>query len=147
MSQTFSVRRRVRFADCDPAGIAYYPRYFEICDGAVEDWCESVLEVPRRLLHLDLGFGLPTVDVHATFSAPSYLGDWLDITIDVTSVGRTSFSFDLKATSDGEPRFSASFVQVLMDQKSRRPVPWPEEWRPRLLAVCRAAPDQKAGSR
>ena len=80
MSHPFSTARQIRFGDCDPAGIAYYPRYFELCDGVVEDWCEAVL-VSRRVLHLELGLALPTVDLQATFTAPSRLGDHLDISL------------------------------------------------------------------
>ena len=34
---TFTTRTPLRFAHCDPAGIAYYPRYFEIVDAAAHD--------------------------------------------------------------------------------------------------------------
>jgi 4-hydroxybenzoyl-CoA thioesterase len=33
----FETTRVLRFGDCDPAGIAYYPRYFDLLNGVVED--------------------------------------------------------------------------------------------------------------
>ena len=42
---SFTVTRRLRFAQCDPAGIAYYPSYFEICDQAIEDWTVATIGI------------------------------------------------------------------------------------------------------
>lgn len=136
MSESFKVRVPVRFAHCDPAGIAYYPRYFELCDGAVEDWCDAVLKVSRRVLHLELGLGLPTVVLDASFFSPSRLGDWLDIGLSVKSVGRTSVELEFAAFCQSERRFTVNCKQVLMDLTTARPRPWPSEWRERLRAAC-----------
>ncbi len=132
MHDSFSVRRLIRFAHCDPAGIAYYPRYLELCDGVVEDWCARILEVPRRRLHLELGLALPTVRMEAGFVAPSRLGDELDFTLLVTALGRTSIGFRIDAASGDEHRFSVDYVQVLMTLATGRPAPWPTEWRQRI---------------
>ena len=34
----FERERLVRFSDCDPAGIVFYPQYFVMFNGLVEDW-------------------------------------------------------------------------------------------------------------
>lgn len=131
MSSAFLVRRQIRFADCDPAGIAYYPRCFELCDGVVEDWCEAVL-VPRRVLHLEMGLALPTVDLQATFTTPCRLGEWLEIVLAVHAIGRTSVQLSVEASCAGKPRFAVRYVQVLMSMAEARAVAWPEEWRERI---------------
>lgn len=136
MSTRFRVSYPVRFAHCDPAGIAYYPRYFELCDAAIEEWTETVIGVSRKTLHLDMHLALPTVDLHAGFSAPSRLGDWLDLSIVIESVGRSSIKLATGATSSGEKRFAVAFTQVLTCLKTMRPQPWPAEWRQRLLSFA-----------
>ena len=35
---SFQISTKVRFGDVDPAGIVFYPRYFEMLNAAVEDW-------------------------------------------------------------------------------------------------------------
>ena len=40
---SFTTTRKVRFEHCDPAGIVFYPRYFEMINGTVEDWFEEDL--------------------------------------------------------------------------------------------------------
>ena len=32
---TFTTQRKVRFQHCDPAGIVFYPRYFEMINSVV----------------------------------------------------------------------------------------------------------------
>ncbi len=129
---TFSRTYPLRFAHCDPAGIAYYPRYFEICDGAIEDWTEAVIGVPRRVMHLDMGLALPTVTLDAEFTAVSRLGDPLDIAIEVTSVGNSSVGLRAEVSSNGEQRFAVRYKQVLMTMVTGEAMPWPDEWRARL---------------
>ena len=107
----FVTRHPVRFAHCDPAGIAYYPRLLEICDGAIEDWTAEVMGVPRRILHLELELALPTVDLRASFVRPVRLGETLTIATIVGAVGRSSvelttaakFAITVGAPPESEP--------------------------------------------
>lgn len=138
----FVSQHKVRFAHCDPAGIAYYPRLLEICDMAIEDWTESVLGVPRRVLHLELNLALPTVDLQATFSAPARLGEQLTATVTIEDVGHTSVALAMDMRCEEEPRFSVRYKQVLMSMAEARSVPWPHEWRQRLLGgIAEDTPD------
>lgn len=145
MKEVFRATRQIRFADCDPAGIAYYPRYFELCDGVVEDWCEAVL-VPRRVLHLELGLALPTVDLHATFTAPSRLGDQLDIALAVNAIGRSSVQLSVEACCTDEARFAIQYTQVLMSMAEARAVAWPDDWRKRIEPLLAAQSTANTGS-
>ncbi|MBY8821430.1 acyl-CoA thioesterase [Sphingomonas colocasiae] len=122
----------LRFAHCDPAGIAYYPRYFELCDAAIEDWTAEVIGISRREMHLDLGLGMPTVDLKASFAAPSRLGDLLDIAVAVERVGRSSVALALDISCAGEARFAVNYVQVLTSLTESRSVPWPDHLLQRL---------------
>lgn len=136
----FSVTYPLRFAHCDPAGIAYYPRYFELCDAAIEDWTAEVLGVDRRTMHIDMGLGLPTVDLKASFTAMSRLGDLLDISVSVERVGRSSIDLALDISSAGEPRFAVRYIQVLTSLTENHAVPWPDDLRERLDAAARKEP-------
>ena len=39
----FHTRKLIRFSHCDPAGIGFYPRYVELVNEVVEDWCNDGL--------------------------------------------------------------------------------------------------------
>lgn len=133
---TFTVQTPLRFAHCDPAGIAYYPRYFEIVDAAVEDWTEFALGVSRAAMHRDMALGTPAVELGASFTAISRHGDLLDVAIAVRELGRTSLTLEASVNSGGEPRFTAKLKIVLMDLATMKATPWPDEWRTRLEALA-----------
>lgn len=137
----FTAPRRVRFAHCDPAGIAYYPALLELCDTVIEDWTETVIGVSRREMHLDLRLALPTVDLQATFIVPARLGEDLDIALTTTRVGNSSVDLDAEITCKADSRFSVSYRQVLMDMRNAVARPWPQAWHENLCcAVERGIP-------
>ena len=126
----------LKFAHCDPAGIAYYPRLLELLDGAIEQWTDDVIGVPRHVMHRDLLRGMPTVTIAARFGAISFHGDVLRFELTIDAVGRSSVDFTIDVTCADEPRFTVDYRQVLVDQETHRAVPWPDEWRAKL-AVAR----------
>lgn len=130
MSFVFSAP--VRFGHCDPAGIAYFPRLFELVDEAIEDWTAAAVGISRAEMHGPMRLGLPTVDLKAGFTAPCRLGEMLDIDVEATAVGTTSIDLCASASVAGARRFTVRLRQVLMNLDTARPVPWPDDWRARL---------------
>ena len=128
---SFRTRRKVRFADVDPAGIAFYPRYFEMLNEAVEDWFDSLGWSFARM-HLEGRTGVPARRIEADFTAPSWLGDTLDISLSVAAVGRTSMNLEVAVTCGGQPRWGARMVLVMIDMADGKPTPWPAELRAKL---------------
>ena len=57
---SFAKERQMRFSDCDPAGIVFYPQYFIMFNALVEDWIDA-LDIGYRRLIVDRRVGLPTV--------------------------------------------------------------------------------------
>ncbi len=126
----FRTQTKVRFADVDPAGIVFYPRYFEMLNAAVEDWFDQELGLDFAAMHLDHQIGVPTVKLDVTFDAPSMLGEQLDVTITPTSIGRTSCCFTaVFAGPSGDTRLTAQVVLVCMCLERKRPVEWPDKIR------------------
>lgn len=65
----------VDFADCDPARIVFYPRYFNWFDHATERmFRERGLPWPELWAQYRLA-GFPIVDANAKFHGPSRFGD------------------------------------------------------------------------
>lgn len=127
--------QRVRFGNCDPAGIAYYPRLIEMIDIAVEDWTATGTGVSRRAMHVERGLGLPTAAIEVTFALPCRLDDLLAFDIAVAAVGTTSVRLEVQATCNGARRFAAVLTQVLIELTTGQPVAWPPEWRKRLESL------------
>lgn len=100
----FKMSRRVRFADTDPAGIVYFPRYFVMTNDLVEEWFADALDLPYRKIFEEGVRAVPLLRVEAKFSAPSRLGDMLDFSLAVSRLGTKSFSLDIAAHCAGEAR-------------------------------------------
>jgi 4-hydroxybenzoyl-CoA thioesterase len=129
----FATEVTVRFGECDPAGIVFYPRYFEMINNLVEDWCAQGLGMSFRELHMQRGLGLPTVHVETSFGAPSELGEMLRAELRVQKIGGASVTLQVRlAGPTGEDRVRASLVLALMNLKERRAVPIPEPLRARI---------------
>jgi 4-hydroxybenzoyl-CoA thioesterase len=119
-------RQEIRFRHCDPAGIVFYPRFFEMTNDAVESFFAEVLELPFGRMHADAG--VPTAQIRAEFHAPSRLGDSLEIALQVTRVGRSSLDFSYDAHCGAERRFSAASTVVFVNDRGR-PQPWDDRVR------------------
>lgn len=129
---SFVTSVKVRFADVDPAGIVFYPRYFEMLNGAVEDWFAEKLGADFKTLHIDQQIGVPTVKLEATFLSPSELNDLLTITITPHDIGRSSCAVTILFSGDGRDRLKVEVVLVCMDLKTQKAMPWPAHIRERL---------------
>lgn len=127
----FRTRRKVRFADVDPARIAFYPRYFEMLNGIVEDWFET-MGWGFAEMHLSRDIGIPTRRLEADFLRPSYLGDLLDLELSVLKVGRTSVDLETRFRCGEELRWKVKQTLVLVDMTTATAVPWPDDLRAKL---------------
>jgi 4-hydroxybenzoyl-CoA thioesterase len=123
---------QVRFAHCDLAGIVFYPRYIEMFNNLVEDWCHAT-GVPYAEIHDGRGTGLPVVHLEVDFAAPSRMGEILAATLTVRAVGVSSLTLGIVLQGpDGAERVRAQMVVVLVDVESKLPIPIPAEVRTKL---------------
>jgi 4-hydroxybenzoyl-CoA thioesterase len=78
---------RVRWGEADPAGIVFYPRFYEWFDLATEALFEA-LGMPWPTFFPERGIvGLPIVESGARFSAPVRYGDVVTVRSLVREVG------------------------------------------------------------
>lgn len=66
---------RVEWGDCDPAGIVYFPRYFEYFDMCTRALFERAGFSKRDLIKTYGIAGIPVVDLKARFQVPSRFGE------------------------------------------------------------------------
>ena len=127
----FSSRIPVRFGDCDPAGLVYYPVLFHYCHAAMEEFFAARCGARYDELVASRRVGFPAVNVRAEFFAPFVYGDEVEVEVWVSRVGRASATFEycLRRASDGRLCASASLVQVAMDLDGRSAVRIPDDLR------------------
>ena len=120
---TFVRTDQVRFEDCDPAGIAFYPRLVAMVNRTVEDWFAETLGQSFHRLHVELGEAIPVASMSFEFKAPAYLGERLTLALHVERIGRTSVSIRIDASTT-VPCFTAALVLVHVARPDYKPAPW-----------------------
>ena len=133
MNRTFRHDIKVLFQHCDPAGIVFYPRYFEMVNQTVEEWHETGLGYSFATMHMRDQRGVPTVSISADFAAPSRLGEVLAWSLQVVRMGRTSAHLVVTAGKDGVTRMTAKPVLVCLDASTGRPTPWADAQRAKMV--------------
>ncbi|MBF57512.1 acyl-CoA thioesterase [Halomonas sp. FeN2] len=129
----FTTQRKVRFQHCDPAGIVFYPRYFEMINSVVEDWFEEIVQSDFNQLHVESGTGVPTAAIDTQFHAPSRLGERLTFELAVQTVGRSSLTLQITAYCGEQKRLTSNSTLVYVDLNSGKPMPWTEAMRQHFI--------------
>ena len=103
---------RIEWGDCDPAGIIFYPRYFDIFDASVSALFEHALGMTKLQLLRTFNFaGYPLARTRASFLRPTRFGD--DVVVDTTvKFGRSSFEIEHRLKLDDELCVECSETRV-----------------------------------
>jgi len=93
---------RIVWGDCDPAGIVFYPRYFEMFDASTTALFERALGMNKfEFVKAYDSIGYPMVDTRARFLLPTRYGDDVVIETEITEIKRSSFEIRHRLIKDG----------------------------------------------
>ncbi len=102
---TLTYRRafRIQWADCDPAGIVFNPRFFEFFDANTWLLFEAALGVKMQELNsrYDVA-GIALVDAQGNFLKPAAFGDEVELISRVTEFRRSSFDVEHRLVKGGD---------------------------------------------
>ncbi|MDH3596252.1 MAG: acyl-CoA thioesterase [Rhodospirillales bacterium] len=123
----FNVTRRVKWGDCDPAGIIYTPRVLDYAMETLEAWNREVLGVPWMKLNWEMSMGWPTVRAELDFLAAPAPDEDVVTELRVEQVGRSSITF-LITGDDGNGRafFRVKVTSCLISRPAFKPTPIPK---------------------
>jgi len=128
---------RIEFNHCDPAGIVFYPRYFEMINSLCENFFRDIGDFPYDRMMAQRQ-GVPTARTEVDFHHPSRLGELLDFRLEITRLGTTSVTFAITAWGDDVKRFTCTLTLVWVSPQAR-PEPWPAALRTKLAAFMAAS--------
>jgi 4-hydroxybenzoyl-CoA thioesterase len=112
---SFVYRRQltVEWGHCDPAGIVFNPRFFELFDASSWMLFEAALGVKQQELAATYGIvGIALVDAKANFLKPARFGDKVEIVSRVAEFRRSSFDVEHKLNVGGELAVEATETRV-----------------------------------
>ncbi len=119
----FSTTVRVRYAETDQMGVAYYANYFVWCEiGRVELLRQLGFEYKQ--MEIDDGCHLPVVEATCRYKSPARYDD--EVTIETRIAGLRSsvirFAYRLLARRNGEPALlaEAETVHVVVNRELKK---------------------------
>lgn len=124
----FTVQRLVRFSDCDPAGMVFYPQYFVMLNGLVEDWFTLGLGVNYAEFLGARRLGLPMASLQCDFKAPSRMGQTITLQLRLLRPGRRSLTLGVDCTGAcADLRWRAQAVIVSTSLAHDGSIPLPDD--------------------
>jgi len=98
---THTTTVKARWGDTDPAGIVFYPRFYEWYDLGTETLFESLGLPWPEMFPREAIVGVPIVESGSTFLAPIRYGDEVNIRSTVAWVKEKTFRMDHEITVGG----------------------------------------------
>lgn len=134
----WSTGMHIRFGHCDPAGIVYTPKFFDIFNVVIEKWYEGALGLDYYEFIGKRRIGLGYVNAHADFFSPCTMGDTLDVAVAVERIGNSSFALRLHAFRDGTEALRGYFTVVTTDLTIHKSMPVPPDLRTALAGYAKS---------
>ena len=114
--------------DTDAAGIIFFANQFRLTHDAYEEFLEMLGSSIQKILR-KTNYFQPIVHAEADYKAPMFVGDKIDISVTVGSIGKTSFSL-LYTLNRGKTLVgTAKTVHVTVSQKTGNKIPLPTSLR------------------
>lgn len=136
----FIYTQKVLFRHCDPAQIVFFPRYYEMLNDATEAFFDEVLDWPFGAMHQTEA--VPTAQIETKFTAPSRVGDVLDIALSCKRVGRSSLDVAFEVRCGDELRLASKSTLVYVNAQGR-PISWPADKRALLVDQLEGKTDEQ----
>jgi len=95
---THTTTVKVRWGDTDPAGIVFYPRFYEWYDLGTESMFEALGQPWPEMFPREAIVGLPIVESGSTFMAPIRYGDVVSVRSTVAWVKEKTFRMEHEVT-------------------------------------------------
>jgi acyl-CoA thioesterase FadM len=133
----FVVRRRVRWGECDPAGVVYTGCFTDYLLSAVMLFHEHLLGEQMASWSRDHGVKTPCKAMSLTFKRALWPGEIFLMQASVGEIRNSSYDIEVQAAlPDGTPVFEGRFSPVCIPLDERRAVALPEDLRRRLQAAA-----------
>lgn len=111
-----SLKKKINFYDCDPAGILFYGNIFHICHSAYEELV-STFKLGTDYWQND-DFVVPIINTSADYIKPFRNGDSVIVKLSVTDVRKSSFELSYECFNQDDTLCAeVKTVHVIIDKK------------------------------
>jgi YbgC/YbaW family acyl-CoA thioester hydrolase len=113
----------------DAGGVLFFGRIYDYCHQAYEEFWGSE-GVDQAHFFAGAEYLVPIAHSEADYRRPIRHGERIQVRIDVTRVGRASFTLRYHVTGpDGDLRVEASTVHAFVERAAMKPIPIPDSLR------------------
>ena len=113
----FTSKRKINFYDCDPAGILFYAKIYELCHSAYEEMIQSFGLNENYWTNDD--YVVPIIHSEATYHKPLVYNSFVEIELSVSSISTSAFKLAYSCKNDnGELCVEVKTTHVFVDKKS-----------------------------
>ena len=119
-----------------PRGIVYFPHYFNMFNGLIEDWYTEELGYNYADLSWAVSLDFRSCISNATSRSRAGWATY-DLTLLVERLGRSSLGVAIVCHRDGIERLRARMVTAMMSIETRKPVPLPQPFAMRSKPTAR----------
>lgn len=127
-------KRRVKWGECDPAGIVYTPRFSDFVAEAHLAFFEHLFGAPPYELLNPMQLALPAKAISLEFKRPLSPNQWFEIQVFVGDIRTRTYDLEMTAkAAEGADLFGARFTLICLDRTVKKAVPMPGFIRDRLV--------------
>jgi acyl-CoA thioesterase FadM len=127
------IRRRVKWGECDPAGVVYTPIFSEYVISAAELFYGSLFNTTPQRAKNEQGFGTPSRALSFDFRRSLRPDDSFDMTVTVADIHSRTYVLDITGrTPEGHVIFVATLTPVCVARDERRSIDIPAAFRAAL---------------
>lgn len=127
-----TVRRQVRWADCDPAGVVHTGKFPDYVLSAAHLFRSHLLGRAWQERNREAGIAGPAKALSLVFESSLWPDDAVDIAVFVGGIRVRTIDLLVRArrTDDGRPVFMARLTSICVTAADRRvAMPWPDAYR------------------
>lgn len=139
----FSITRKIRFAESDPAGIVFYPEFFRMFNDLFEDWMEDVVGVDFPVQFSEHKRMFPLVHCEVDFKQSRVMGQKFKLVFVLTGLGRSTIRYSiigLDGDDDNGPEIlRGEFITCMASKTTQKSLALPDDMRPDMeayLTLC-----------
>ncbi len=142
----YTVRRIVKWGECDPAGIVYTPRFLDYAIEAAEAWFKEVTGYHWNATRRELALGSPMVHCSLDFYHPLGPEDTVDLKVVLERLTRATYQLGIAGHNiAGTHCFQAKLIGALISYETMKAVRIPADFRARMEAYAEACADAADG--
>ena len=118
----YTSKRKINFYDCDPAGILFYAKIYELCHSIYEGMIQSFDLKEDYWTNED--YIVPIIHSEATYHKPLVYNSFVEIQLSVSSISSSAFKLSYKCKNEtGDLCVEVKTTHVFVDKKTWKKKP------------------------